>query len=89
MPSESYLNRKKEEFRFFDDLHPRLRQFIREAYYSWNPGSLMVDQHRAQGNEDSIEDIYADYKEKDEHRFHEMMSAKFRSGYEPAARDGE
>ena len=92
MPSHDYILRKKEEFRFFDDLHPRLRQFVREANYEWDPIPIMSQQHACQGNDKNIEDLYEDYCYLDQQRFSQRMTPKLRQENkedEPTAGNGQ
>ena len=87
MPSPDYINRIREQFRFFDDLDPVIRQALREAYYEWSPIDAMTEQHRCYGNAAPLEELAELYKQKDAQRFRNLMYLKLHPD-ESSTRDG-
>lgn len=79
MLSPDYIRRKKESFRFFDDLHPAVRQALREANYEWDVVEAMGEQHKYYGNGQPLEELAALYRRKDAQRFHDRMWPKLNS----------
>lgn len=72
------IARAKDDFRFFDDLYPPLRQMLREAHYRWPSVEAMNEQHRQRGT--PPEEIAEELRRKDQTRFDQVMSYMFRTG---------
>jgi hypothetical protein len=78
MPSQEYVDKKKEEFRFYDDLAPEVRKVLREAFYEWNPIKVMSSQHEYYQNGLTMDDLASIVKERDQDLFISRTVEKFR-----------
>lgn len=78
MPSQYYINKIIEEFRFFDDLASEVRKALREANYQWNPIEVMPMQHQYYQNGLTMEELASLIIKRDENLKHSRNLSKFR-----------